>query len=91
MMPANYIGAHEIAEVTRGTRYSYLGWFAQGSEDANKGVNPQHEKSSESIGGQYWMKTIIEDYEKYIYDKYPDNATRPSHLLAVSNRQKDHM
>ena len=91
MMPANYIGAHEIAEVTQGTRYSYLGWFAQGSEDTNRGVNPQHEKMSESIGGQYWMKTIIEDYEKYIYNKYPDNATRPSHLLAVSSRQKDHV
>jgi predicted 2-oxoglutarate/Fe(II)-dependent dioxygenase YbiX len=91
MMPANYIGAHSIAEVTRGTRYSYLGWFAQGSEDVNRGVNPQHKKSSETIGGQYWMKTIIEDYTQYIVDKYPDSASRPHHLLAVSGRQKDHM
>ena len=91
MMPANYIGAHEILEVTRGTRYSYLGWFAQGSEDEKRGVNPQHEKNSSSIGGQYWMKTIIEDYEQYIVEKYPDNSTRPQHLLAVSSRQKDHV
>lgn len=91
MMPANYIGAHEILEVTRGTRYSYLGWFAQGSEDPERGINPQHEKNSSTIGGQYWMKTIIEDYENYIVEKYPDNNTRPQHLLAVSSRQKDHM
>ena len=91
MMPASYIGAHEILEVTRGTRYSYLGWFAQGSEDERRGVNPQHEKSSSTIGVQYWMKTIIEDYEQYIVEKYPDASTRPSHLLAVSNRQKDHV
>jgi predicted 2-oxoglutarate/Fe(II)-dependent dioxygenase YbiX len=90
LFPANYLGAHEILEVTRGTRYSYLGWFAQGSEHQERGVNPLHEKKSEVIGGQYWMKTLVEDYEAYIIDKYPDAVTRPSHLLAVSSRQKDH-
>lgn len=91
LFPANYLGAHEIFEVTRGTRYSYLSWFAQGSEHHEKGVNPQHEKSSDVIGGQYWLKTIIEDYENYILQKYPNAAERPAHLLAVTSRQKDHV
>lgn len=91
MMPANYLGAHEIFEVTRGTRYSYLGWFAQGSDDISRGVNPLHERESDVIGGQFWMKTIIEDYEAFIREKYPDDRTRPEHLLAVEGRPKDHM
>jgi hypothetical protein len=90
MMPANYLGAHEIFKVTRGTRYSYLAWFAQGSEDIARGVNPLDERKSTTIGGQFWMKTIIEDYERYIRNKYPDDTTRPEHLLAVEGRQKDH-
>lgn len=91
LFPANYLGAHEIFEVTRGTRYSYLSWFAQGSDHEDKGISPQHEKTGKVIGGQYWLKTIIEDYENYIVNKYPEAALRPQHLLAMTGRPKDHV
>lgn len=31
MFPSNYMAAHEVKPVTRGIRYSYLGWYCQGS------------------------------------------------------------
>lgn len=29
--PSNYVAAHEVQPVTSGTRYSYLGWYCQGT------------------------------------------------------------
>lgn len=89
MMPANYLGAHEIFEVTRGTRYSYLGWFAQGSAEPSRGINPLTEKNNETTGGQVWMKTIIEDYESYIKNKYGESEV-PEGLMLSASRKMDH-
>lgn len=33
--PANYLAAHEVKTVTGGWRYSYLGWYCQGSPNKN--------------------------------------------------------
>lgn len=89
MMPANYLGAHEIFEVTRGTRYSYLGWFAQGSPDPERGVNPVVEKDDSKTGGQVWLKTVIEDYENYIKNKYGESNI-PEGLMLSASRKIDH-
>ena len=32
--PANYIAAHEVQTVTGGVRYSYLGWYCQGTPNS---------------------------------------------------------
>jgi len=91
MMPANYLGAHEILKVTRGTRYSYLSWYAQGSEAPEKGVDPKiEEEDAEVVGGQYWLTTVIDDYEKYVRSKYEDQSQIPEHLLLSLGRPKDH-
>ncbi|CAB4156801.1 Oxoglutarate/iron-dependent dioxygenase [uncultured Caudovirales phage] len=29
--PSNYVAAHEVKPITAGTRYSYLGWYCQGT------------------------------------------------------------
>lgn len=89
MMPANYLGAHEIFEVTRGTRYSYLGWFAQGSPDPDRGVNPVIEKDDSKTGGQVWLKTVIEDYENHIKNKYGESNI-PEGLMLSASRKIDH-
>lgn len=89
MMPANYLGAHEIFEVTRGTRYSYLGWFAQGSADPDRGVNPVIEKDDSKTGGQVWLKTVIEDYENHIKKKYGESNI-PEGLMLSASRKIDH-
>lgn len=89
MMPANYLGAHEIFEVTRGTRYSYLGWFAQGSPDPDRGVNPVIEKDDSKTGGQVWLKTVIEDYENHVKNKYGESNI-PEGLMLSASRKIDH-
>lgn len=33
--PSNYVAAHEVQEVISGTRYSYLGWYCQGTPNPN--------------------------------------------------------
>jgi hypothetical protein len=90
MMPANYLGAHEIFEVTRGTRYSYLGWFAQGSADPDRGVKPFEDKETMAMGNQLWLKTIIEDYKEYIDSKYAVGSA-PESLTLFNSRKKDHV
>jgi hypothetical protein len=31
LFPSNYVAAHEVQPITAGTRYSYLGWYCQGT------------------------------------------------------------
>jgi hypothetical protein len=88
LMPASYLGAHQIHEVTRGTRYSYLSWFAQGSEDSDRGVNPVHPGESAQRRGQWWMNSVIDDYEKYLVGKYGSNI--PHDSAAFLSRKNDH-
>lgn len=90
-MPANYLGAHEIHRVTSGSRYSYLSWFAQGSEYPEKGINPRHEESEDGIiDGQFWVKTIIDDYQNYIKTKYADAPEISGKLFQIESRAYDH-
>lgn len=88
VMPANYLGAHQIHEVTRGSRYSYLAWFAQGSEDRERGVNPVIPKSDIGPGGQWWETSIIDDYAEFLINKYGEEI--PSEKIAYLSRQNDH-
>jgi hypothetical protein len=89
LMPASYIGAHEILPVTRGTRYSYLCWFAQGSEDEEKGIVPQVPDIYYKNSGQWWLNTIIEDYDSHLSRKYSDTGI-PENLIAFRERKDDH-
>lgn len=87
-MSANYLGAHQIHEVTNGSRYSYLSWFAQGSEDENRGINPIEPTDDIGAGGQWWVPNIIEDYAKHLSVKYGESI--PDGLLAYTSRKPDH-
>jgi hypothetical protein len=40
-------------------------------------------------GGQWWLDTLIEDYDDYICKKYPNGA--PEKLTLFKSRAKDHM
>jgi hypothetical protein len=91
-MPANYLGAHEIMEITSGSRYSYLSWFAHGSPHEDKGISPQEPSDSHGrpIGGQWWIPTIVEDYGKYLMDKYGDEGRIPLGATPFKSRKDDH-
>lgn len=91
-MPANYLGAHEISEVTSGSRYSYLSWFAQGSPNQERGISPQEPGSTDGrpVGGQWWLPTIVEDYEQYLMAKYGDEGKIPMGAAQFKSRKDDH-
>lgn len=91
-VPANYLGAHEILEVKSGSRYSYLMWFAQGSPNPESGVSPREprEKIGKDIGGQWWLPTLIDDYENYLLDKYNELSNIPFDVNFFKLRPDDH-
>jgi len=91
LMPAGYLGAHEIHEVTRGSRYSYLSWFAQGSEDRDKGICPMVPDEYYKNEGQWWLNTIIEDYESHLDSKYQNSDLIPQGKVSFKSREKDHL
>ena len=88
VMPANYLGAHQIEQVTSGSRYSYLGWFAQGSADQDRGVNPIVPTGPIGPGGQWWETSVIEDYSFFLKTKYGENI--PEDKQAYTSRKNDH-
>lgn len=90
LMPANYLGAHEIHEITKGSRYSYLLWFAQGTPAPEHGVNPVMSDGEYHSGGQWWLDTLIEDYDNHIKRKYPNGGV-PENLTLFKSRAKDHV
>jgi hypothetical protein len=91
-MPANYLGAHEIMEVTSGSRYSYLSWFAQGSPNQERGISPNEpiQGHARPIGGQWWMPDLVKDYEQYLMDKYGDEGKIPTGKAVFKSRKDDH-
>ena len=94
-MPSNYMGAHEILEVTSGCRYTYLTLFSQGSGQDDKGITPMDpdlyiEKTDRPIGGQWWMKNIISDYDEYLMKKYGDEGKIPTKAMPFKSRKDDH-
>lgn len=92
LMPANYLGAHEIMQVTSGSRYSYLSWFAQGSPNTEKGISPEYPVTHEgrAVGGQWWMTSIIDDYNNYLMEKYGDEGKIPNGAMPFKSRKDDH-
>lgn len=84
--PANYIAAHQINTVTSGKRYSYLAWFAQGSEQKEHNIHPTNTLTEN--GGQVWVENIVNDYDSHILMKYGENP--PADLVGHRSRENDH-
>lgn len=63
LFPSNFLGAHEVTEITSGTRYSYVSWFGQGSADETKNIRPQHRADASNAPGQVWMDHLYEDFK----------------------------
>ena len=69
MFPSNYLGTHKVMECKEGERYAYVGYFAHGSSDPNRGVNVR-EPSEVMDSGQVWMPNIVDDYLKAIEKRH---------------------
>lgn len=56
--PSNYMAAHEVQEVTGGWRYSYLGWYCQGTPNPavrEAVIDPQQSPDEAKISTNVYM------------------------------------
>lgn len=86
MFPSNYLGTHEVLNVSSGERYAYVGYFAQGSSDPEKGINIKDD-TGQADSGQVWMPELFNDYIDFIENKYKDNYDKKDLLLKAARRQ----
>lgn len=70
MFPSNYLGTHEIKECVNGSRYAYIGYFAQGSSHPERGIHITDSSFPAGMQGQVWIDNLREDYINYIKEKY---------------------
>jgi hypothetical protein len=87
MFPSNYLGTHKVTECKEGERYAYVGYFAQGSNDIEKGINIRN-PSNVIDSGQVWMPNIVDDYLIQVEKKYgKDNIEKFSLLTEAAKRK----
>ena len=79
MFPANYMAAHEVKPVGKGTRISYLGWYSQGTPNAavNEDVcDPLKNPELAQISTNLYMPFLRDNYREYLkskgYDEHSD-------------------
>jgi hypothetical protein len=79
MFPSNYIAAHEVKPVGSGVRFSYLGWYSQGTP--NPSVNeevcdPVLNPGAAAVGTNIYMPDLRDNYRRYLkskgYSEYSD-------------------
>ena len=63
LYPSNYMGAHEVLEVTSGVRWVFLGFLFHG--DRSFSVNPEMEKYSEKYEWTIKFRQILRDFFKH--------------------------
>jgi len=85
--PSNYVAAHEVTTVQAGERYSYLGWYSQGTPNAQVGenvVDPLKNPEAAKTATNLYMPDLIDNYKKYLKSK---NYSEHSAQYKVVNRQ----
>lgn len=67
--PSNYMAAHEILPVIEGFRYSYLGWYSQGTPNPNVHEyvadpikNPELAKKATNV----YMPSLRQDFQQHL-------------------------
>lgn len=78
MFPSNYMAAHEVLPVTKGARYSYLGWYSQGTPNENVSENvadPNEDPLVASKATNVYMPNLREDFRNYLKSKGYDESS----------------
>ena len=65
MFPSNFVATHEVKEVTKGSRYSYLANFAQGASAPDRNVVIQNTRES-GTQGKSWLPDIAKDFKELL-------------------------
>lgn len=78
MFPSNFMAAHEIFPVTDGSRYSYLGWYSQGTPNENVHENVADPTVSPDLADKatnIYMPALRNDYIEYLKKKGYDDSS----------------
>lgn len=78
MFPSNFMAAHEVLPVSDGFRYSYLGWYSQGTpnELVNENVvDPNIDPELASRATNVYMPTLKEDFISYLKEQGYDTSS----------------
>jgi hypothetical protein len=73
-------------ECQEGERYAYVGYFSQGSNHVEKGVNIR-QSSNVMDSGQVWMPNIVDDYLDQIEKKYTKDDEQKIYLLTEAAKR----
>jgi len=87
MFPSNYMAAHEVLPVKSGKRYSYLGWYSQGTPNEKVHeyvVDPIKDSELSKKATNVYMPTLRSDFQSYLKLKgYSENS--PEYFITKSN------
>jgi hypothetical protein len=87
MFPSNYMAAHEVLPVKSGKRYSYLGWYSQGTPNAavhEYVADPLKDPDLSSKATNVYMPNLRSDFQSYLKSKgYSENS--PEYFITKSN------
>jgi hypothetical protein len=82
MFPSNYMAAHEILPVKSGKRYSYLGWYSQGTPNElvhEYVVDPIKNEDLASKATNVYMPGLKYDFQNYLKKNgYSENSVEYS-------------
>lgn len=85
--PSNYMAAHEVKPVLSGERYSYLGWYSQGTPnpEVNEYVaDPIKQPEIAKKATNVYMTNLADDFRAYLKEKnYDENSVH--YRLTKSN------
>lgn len=88
MFPSNYLGAHNVNLCNNGNRYAYIGYFSQGSQHPERGINITHSEVPIGGQGQIWMPNVVTDYINFVKHKYTNaGKEKVDELLRATGRE----
>jgi hypothetical protein len=80
--PSNYMAAHEVLPVHSGKRYSYLGWYSQGTPNEKVHeyvVDPNSDPELSKKATNVYMPNLRSDFQSYLKEKgYSENSVEYS-------------
>lgn len=91
MFPSNFIAAHEITPVTRGTRYSYLGWYSHGSPNNELNehiVDPNDDPDVASRATNVYMPELRINFRRHLEKIGFDRNSYAYQLVSTMHGQK---
>lgn len=68
--PTNYLAAHDVEKMGKGSRYAYLTFFGQGASDQSANIVICEPEDSKEWCPPVWMNNIYDDYEMYCKSPY---------------------